>query len=361
MDLSGHENLRLEPSRALIVLPSSRLGGVLFGALLASAAVAALPASLVELAIASLGLGEALPFLIPPLGWAPRLLLALSAGIITAALLLIFGKMSPGENRAAPPSERTDRMPLATASSWQRLASFARGGASASAPDSDRRPHDIKWRRKDLHPDAPTPVPLFASRDLPAGVFDAVDSSAPTLELVSSVPVTERQPPFLGIDFDPARPPVRDLSRHDRPRPLPRSPEPLSEEEVEALRALLRAIPEPEPHAPQPVAVQQDPVATPLAGPDAQTSAPPVALPVASDAPLSALLGRFEKSVEERIAIADAQDAALRLDQTLNRSGVPLQAEGQAPVAETVDHALREALEALRVLSAGKRGGGARR
>ncbi len=357
MDLSGHENLRLAPSRALIVQPSSRFSRVLFGALLASAAVAALPASLVELAIASLGLGEALPSLVPPLGWAPRLLLALSVGIVTAALLLIFGKMSPGEDSAAPPSERTDRMPLATASGWQRLASFARGRESASAPVSDRRPHDIKWRRADLHPDAPAPVPLFASRDLPAGVFEPSDSSAPKLELVSSAPVAERQPPFLGIDFDPARPPVRDLSRHDRPRPLPRSPEPLSEEEVEALRALLRAIPEPEPHIPQPVAVQQEPASAPLAAPDA----PPVALPVAPDAPLSALLGRFEKSVEERIAIADAQDAAARLDQTLNRSGDPLQAEGQAPVAETVDDALRDALEALRVLSAGKRGGGARR
>ncbi len=346
MDLSGHENLRLEPAHGVIDRPASRGGRVLFGALLASAAVAALPASLVELAIASLGLGEALPSLAPPLGLAPRILLALSAGVITAAMLLIFGKMSPGEEIAQPQGERTDRMTSAASFGWQRLASFARGGTSAPARNTDRRPHDMKWRRADLHPDAPPPVPLFASRDLPAGVFDAADRSAPILELVPATPVTERQPPFLSVDFDPARPPVRDLSRHDRPRPLPRSPEPLSEEEVEALRALLRAIPEPEPQTPQTMAEQDEPAAAPTVEPDA---------------PLSALLGRFEKSVEERIALADAQDAAARLDQRLNRSDDPLPAERQPQEVETVDHALRDALETLRVLSAGKRGSGARR
>lgn len=345
MDLSGHEHLRIAPSAALIGRPSSPVGRALFGALLASAAVAALPTSLLDLAIASLGLSEALPSLAPPFGWASRVLLALSAGVIAAAILLIFGSLSSESENASTHADRSDTMNSAAPSGWQRLASFARGNAAAPARTDDRRPRDMKWRRADLHPDAPLPAPLFASRDLPSGVFDAPDRGTPSAERFRPSPVTERQPPFLSVDFDPARPPVRDLSRHDRPRPLPRSPEPLSEEEVEALRGLLRAIPEPETLPVQPDA-GQDAVAPPTIEPDA---------------PLTALLGRFEKSVEERIALADAQDAAMRLDQTLNRSGDPLPTEHPSPQPETVDHALRDALEALRVLSAGKRESGRRR
>lgn len=345
MDLSGHEHLRIAPSAALIGQPSSPVGRALFGALLASGAVAALPASLLDLAIASLGLGEVSPLLAPPLGWASRVLMALSAGTVVAAILLIFGRLSSESENAPTQADRSDPMHSATSSGWQRLASFARGSAAAPARTDDRRPRDMTWRRADLHPDAPLPAPLFASRDLPSGVFDAVDVGTPSAEQYRPAPVTERQPPFVSTDFDPARPPVRDLSRHDRPRPLPRSPEPLSDEEVEALRGLLRAIPEAKTQPAQPDA-PQDAGAAPVIEPDA---------------PLTALLGRFEKSVEERIALADAQDAAMRLDQTLNRSSDPLPAENPSPQPDTVDHALRDALEALRVLSAGKRESGRRR
>lgn len=347
MDLSGHDALTIEPSRALIERPTSHAGRVLFGAVLAAAAVAALPASLIDLAIGSLGLSEAMPWLAPPLGWAARIALALSAGLVTAALLLISGKVTLGESPSRPPRERTDRMTSATAFGWQRLASFARGEASAPARRTRHEADEMKWRRADLHPDAPPRAPLFASRDLPVGVFETADSDESASDPSIAAPLTGRQPPFLSTGFDPARPPVRDLSRHDRPRPLPRSPEPLSDEEVEALRALLRAIPEPEP-SPAPAVLQEDaPVTPPLA--------------VEQDAPLSALLGRFEKSVEERIALADAQDAAARLDQTLNRSADEQLSQPEKPAPETVDQALRDALEALRVLSAGKRGRGARR
>lgn len=350
MDLSGHEKLRIESDAPLIDAPVSRGGRAVFGALLAGAAVAALPASLVELATASLGLSEALPWLAPPLGWAPRALLALSVGTVTAAILLIFGKISPGDHRHPAQSERTDRMTLATAFGWHRLASFARGSASTPASGRDRATGEMKWRRADLHPDAPLPVPLFASRDLPSGVFDAAESPAPApapaVRLVPVTPVADRQPPFLGVDFDPARGPVRDLSRQDRPRPLPRSPEPLTEDEVEALRALLRAIPDPVKQAAQPPMPQVEPVP---------------AAAIEPDAPLTALLGRFEKSVEERIAIAEAQDAAARVDLTLTHSDDDYPVAHQPQPAETVDQALRDALEALRVLSEGKRGKGARR
>lgn len=345
MDLSGHDNLRIAPSAALMDRPMPKAGPVLFGALLVSAAVAALPASLMEVAIASLGLGEVLPSLTPPLGWAPRLMLALSAGMLTAAMLLIFGRLSQDDGSAPAQKKRTDRMTLAASFGWQRLASFARGSATSSVRHENRDTHEMKWRRADLHPDAPPPVPLFASRDLPLGGFDAVVDNSPAPE-PRLAPVTERQPPFRSADFDPARPPVRDLSRHDRPRPLPRSPEPLSEEEVEALRGLLRAIPEPAPPPSLTVAADGEPRS---------------AVAVDSDVPLTALLGRFEKSVEERIALAHAQDAAARLDQTLSRSDDPISAERQAPEAETVEDALRDALAALRDLSVSKRGSGKRR
>lgn len=340
MDLSGHDSLRIAASRPLIASPASGSGRVLFGAVIVAVAVAALPATLIELGLSATGLTEAIPSLTPPIGWVPRLLIALVACLVAAAILLIFGRMSHGADDAPPALERTGRMNSAAGSSWQRLASFARGNRpdrTAAITASAHERAELKWRRADLHPDAPLREPLFASRDLPSGVFDRPEPVEP---------VTGLQPTTLGGTFDPARAPVRDLSRRDRPRPLPRSPEPLSEEEVDALRALLRAIP-----AAKAMPVEPEPL------PDVREAMTGLPTPE-PDAPLTTLLGRFEKSVEERIALADAHDAASRLDHSLHPEVLDVP---ELVLKEDVDQALRDALETLRGLSAGKREKGSRR
>jgi hypothetical protein len=148
--------------------------------------------------------------------------------------------------------------------------------------------------RGDWHPDAPPRSPIVASRDLPS--FES-----------------DNQP--MTVD-DGARPvivsrPVRDLIDEVRARPLPRSPEPLSEIGLDAVRALLadrRA--------------------------DTGTGILDLALEgtlVPDDLPLSALLDRFEQQIDRRIAMGEPD------------AGIGLQPE--------VDAALRSALETLKALS----------
>jgi hypothetical protein len=151
--------------------------------------------------------------------------------------------------------------------------------------------------RGDWHPDAPPRSPIVASRDLPS--FES-----------------DNQP--MTVD-DGARPvivsrPVRDLIDEVQARPLPRSPEPLSEIGLDAVRALLadrRA--------------------------DTGTGILDLALEgtlVPDDLPLSALLDRFEQQIDRRIAMGEPD------------AGIGLRPE--------VDAALRSALETLKALSHGR-------
>jgi hypothetical protein len=154
--------------------------------------------------------------------------------------------------------------------------------------------------RGDWHPDARPRSPIVASRDLPS--FE-----------------TGNQP--LAVDY--ARPviisrPVRDLIDEAQARPLPRSPEPLSEIGLDAVRALL--------------ADRNAETETPEG--EAETGILDLALEgtiVPDDLPLSALLDRFEQEVDRRIAMGEPD------------AGIGLQPE--------VDAALRSALETLKALS----------
>jgi hypothetical protein len=154
--------------------------------------------------------------------------------------------------------------------------------------------------RGDWHPDAPPRSPIVASRDLPS--FE-----------------TGNQPLAVGY----ARPlivsrPVRDLINEVQARPLPRSPEPLSEIGLDAVRALL--------------ADRNAETETPEG--EAETGILDLALEgtiLPDDLPLSALLDRFEQEVDRRIAMGEPD------------AGIGLQPE--------VDAALRSALETLKALS----------
>jgi hypothetical protein len=161
--------------------------------------------------------------------------------------------------------------------------------------------------RGDWHPDARPRSPIVASRDLP--------SFAP-----------EARP--LSVD-DGARPvtisrPVRDLINEAQARPLPRSPEPLSEIGLDAVHALL--------------ADRNVEAETPEGEADAGIL--DLALEgtiVPDDLPLSALIDRFEQEVDRRIAMGEPD------------AGIGLQPE--------VDAALRSALETLKALSVSRSSG----
>jgi hypothetical protein len=154
--------------------------------------------------------------------------------------------------------------------------------------------------RGDWHPDAPPRSPIVASRDLPS--FETGNQS-------------------LAVDY--ARPvivsrPVRDLISEAQARPLPRSPEPLSEIGLDAVRALL--------------ADRNAETETPEG--EAETGILDLSLEgtiLPDDLPLSALLDRFEQEVDRRIAMGEPD------------AGIGLQPE--------VDAALRSALETLKALS----------
>lgn len=168
-------------------------------------------------------------------------------------------------------------------------------------------PEATDWApsRGDWHPDAPPRSPIVASRDLPS--FD-----------------TDKQP--RAVDYE--RPvivsrPVRDLIDEAQARPLPRSPEPLSETGLDAVRALL--------------ADRNAEMETPEGEADAgilDLALEGTILP--DDLPLSALLDRFEEQIDRRIAMGDPD------------AGIGLQPE--------VDAALRSALETLKALSLSRSG-----
>jgi hypothetical protein len=155
--------------------------------------------------------------------------------------------------------------------------------------------------RGDWHPDAPPRSPIVASRDLPSFETEARRITADE----GARPVIVNRP-------------VRDLINEAQARPLPRSPEPLSEIGLDAVRALL--------------ADRNAETETPEG--EAETGILDLALEgtiVPDDLPLSALLDRFEQEVDRRIAMGEPD------------AGIGLQPE--------VDAALRSALETLKALS----------
>lgn len=179
----------------------------------------------------------------------------------------------------------------------------------------------------DAHPDAPPRMPIMASRDLPD----------------CDVEETARQEP--GPRPVVISRPVRDLIDEARPRPLPRSPQPLSESQLDEIRRIL--------------AGEDDAAATPapataLAEQEADDDADILDLSlvgtvVTDDMPLSWLVERFERQVDRRIAIGDSIDAAARAGTCMD-----LGVADDAPPRD-IDTALRSALDRLKALSEPRR------
>jgi hypothetical protein len=314
-------------------------------ALLAGAAVFAMPGGILQQAVLASGLPDSLPQLSPPLGLKARAGLGLlAAGSAFGMVLMAMRILAYLTNKRARPAQAAEGMP--------------------------------RVRRRDQHPDAPFRGPLSVSRDL--GEPDAPPAPAPA-------PAAEREPAFV-----PAPWPEREQSAEPlRPRPAglgTRRRAPLIEvlaagggEEVEPEPApapeeprKIKAGREAEPVASRPPAppakeypeelADEEPeplVLTEIAEPEAEPEPEPVPVAIAQPAPaiveipaerppapqqggqesLAQLLARFEQAVERKSAA---------------RAKAPVGPTAPAPAAEPVleeegmDLRLRSALENLR-------------
>lgn len=277
----------------------------------AAACVIAIPAGMLDLALSSLGLSEAMAVLVAPVGWPVRIALAVLAAAICA--------VAAGPGRQAKATQAAVGVEGRTTMGWAQtlglhhLARLARGedvaigrpAARFTAPRSRRAsqesgPERLARHKADLHPDAPPRTPLMASRDLP--------------------------------QLDAAIVRTREARSRNDPRPLPRAPDPLSDTDLHDMWTLLKDSP-----ADRGLSVAARPAAE-----------PPVA-DSGEGAPLMSLLDRFEQGIAHRVALRDAADARSRLDRPDMGSTAPL------PVAQPtpdIDAALNAALATLRKLSA---------
>ncbi|MET0360397.1 MAG: hypothetical protein ABW048_01470 [Sphingobium sp.] len=347
--MSVHQRPRAQDHRP------GRPGGAAIAGLVTGACLIAVPVELLELVLASSGLSEILPVLAPPFGWPSRIALALCGAAIAAAIAWARGEESAAVEGGAA---RIDLAGIAHVlpgvkgngiMGWTRnlglhhLARLARGEAMAdyavATPAPVRREKapliDILSRsRRDMHPDAPPRAPLIASRDLPG---------AAEIILVEAGPDVAPPPPAI-----PCASPIRDTTSEARPRPLPRSPAPLSDSDLGWVRGLL---------AERDAANAERPFVRPApasAGSEIDTAEQE------DSASLLSMVDRFEQGVSQRIALRDAAIAMDRVEESLTGQPAPqdrvpvdsdIIAEG-ADADQQVDEALNAALETLRRLSA---------
>lgn len=145
------------------VLDANRreIGMVLLAGAGVAAVVLLMPVGLVEMGVASSGLGEAWPAAAPPLGMKARLLLAGFAAIMTMGAIMMVRRERP----VAALEQEEDRHERHAGGArlmgfaFTKLSALAKGFTS---PHTEATP---AVRRADAHPDAPTRAPIFASRD----------------------------------------------------------------------------------------------------------------------------------------------------------------------------------------------------
>ena len=215
-------------------------------ALLAGGATAALLMLMPLDALQNLVIDSGLPFLLaaaePPLGMKARLLLAGVGGV--AAFAVIFGVMRLLGRKPARPTR------------W-------------GAEDSDTRVEAApRMRRRDLHPDAPTPAPISALRDL--GEPDSARAPEPVLIPTETLPEAEDEELILS-----------EADAIDEPAPLPApvpaaapaapSVQPQGQESIAELLARLER------------AIEKKPLPQWLERPEAASASPPV--PANEEAP----------------------------------------------------------------------------
>ncbi len=334
MDMSVHRRPRAQGEGR------GRLKGAMIAGLVTLACLIVVPVELFELILASSGLSELLPVLAPPIGWPVRIVLTLCGAAIAAVVAWGGGGhdvpavgIPVGDGDAGAGMKRNGIMGWTRNLGLHHLARLARGGEDMADayPSSVPRmrgpalpklaevpPLDLLHRsRKDMHPDAPPRAPLVASRDLPA---------VTELSVIESGPDVAPPPPPIACAS-----PIRDTTGEERPRPLPRSPAPLSDSDLSWVRGLL---------------VERDQRKAPVAASSStepRREAVTVAAVIAEnpDAPASlmSLLDRFEQGVAHRIALRDAANAIERVGESHTGQTNPVAAleNSATPTAPTIE------------------------
>ena len=308
----------------------------------ASAIALVVPVELLEVAVASAGLSEAVPALAPPLDWVARIGVALLIGLMIAALFWAFSGLALLLGRR----KMTIAWPRGL--SWDSLTRIARGIDNDGAYTSARGGRDrffekpafaqpVDWRPRrsaDLHPDAPPRPPIMASRDLPA-----IESEPRPVRVAAR----GAEAPMVSVSA---------LLADTGARAMPRSPEPLSETQLDSIRDLLASqVARAEaswPAGPTPKSVA--PVANESMDDDTDILSLTEADMLFDEAPLTSLLDRFEQQVERKIAINDAVNATSRIEARIDMPTAP-EPSTSSEAPREIDTALRTALETLRALS----------
>lgn len=162
------------------------------GGVAAALLVLWIPVGLVEMAVASSGLSEAVPAAAPPLGIKARLLMAGFAGLMAVGLIGVMRRDGTKATIQDDGKGRAQRVQGAKTMgfAFSKLTALARGRAMpVDGPDVP------VLRRADAHPDAPSRAPIFASRD-----FDGID--------IFARPEGGRRPLVVNREPTPDRAPV---------------------------------------------------------------------------------------------------------------------------------------------------------
>jgi hypothetical protein len=347
--------------------------GAILGGGVAAAAAFLIPLELIENAAALAGLGDIGPAVAPPLGWTAQAGVAFVAGTAGAALgWLCASKISLGEwtmTIAWPQSLNRDHPLRAARGTEMDAADWPRKGRRRSAKLEGLRKASpfsrlgswLRARRDEEIIDFIPRQPLMASRDLPPpDVASEFDQGLAIQERIAALPLPSMSWRDTG---------VKDTTGKKRPRPLPRSPEPFSEEQLEALRRLLeaaRGVQAETASARSQVEVAREEAAL-LSEPETYENATQdEVLDLADferfeDMPLGSMLDHFEQQVERRIAVDESRDATARIETVLPHLAEPMaEALSDEPgndvmLEPQVDAALRTALDTLRKLSEGTR------
>lgn len=233
-------------------------------ALAAAFAAFAIPQEILSRAVVATGLPSILSAAQPPLGLTARVALAIGGALLVFGIVLLALRL------------------------------LDRSGLGASEEQADETRSGPRVRRRDGHPDAPTPRPISAARDLGepappraprAEVPLWLDEAEPVAQPfgVAPEPVAEPEPEPVPesepvAEAEPWRAPEPQVFPEPTPAPvIAHDPEPWPDLEAEfelTPEAALPSLPEPEPE-PQPVAAAAPapvPVPVPAPQPEMPTS-----------------------------------------------------------------------------------------
>ncbi|MBT2188827.1 hypothetical protein [Sphingobium nicotianae] len=341
--MNSHALVKVETGRSRLERALGARGARLLLATGGTAAVVlSIPTPLIEQIATSSGLNEISRLFEPPIGLGTRILLAGGLALVPAAIVwALWAPRHPAVSRGPAWAERdeddhdydygsgpavdpvqvseqdnsdndgdADEMMQARkqSSGWGAIIRLVRGGFNDNAEGRDGMLP--KLRRRDRHPDAPPRPPLSASRDLPphegrSGAQRLTEAEAPR---AFSDAVAFIQPQRAAAVAPPPRSP-EPMSDEDIARVLgamPRSPAPLSAEEVSRV---IDAIP-----ANKPATTAPAPAVASPPGRDASLLSRKIDLPLIEGADLAALAARFEQGLGKREAIVHAEEARHSLD-----------------------------------------------